>query len=80
MARKVFWENPYQTELDTVISSVNGSQVTVESTIFFAFAERSASKPDFNSPLRKSSMIAALHGRLVLQHHFRHLTAIRCGC
>jgi alanyl-tRNA synthetase len=38
MTRKVFWENPYQTELDTTISSVNGNQVTVNSTIFFAFS------------------------------------------
>jgi Ser-tRNA(Ala) deacylase AlaX len=38
MTRKVFWENPYQTELDTTIDSVNGDQVTVDSTIFFAFS------------------------------------------
>ena len=38
MTRKGFWENPYQTELDTTISSVNGNQVTVNSTIFFAFS------------------------------------------
>jgi len=38
MTRKVFWENPYQTELDTSIDSVNGNQVTVNSTIFFAFS------------------------------------------
>lgn len=38
MTRKVFWENPYQTELDTTVSSVNGNQVTVNSTIFFAFS------------------------------------------
>ena len=38
MTRKVFWGNPYQTELDTTINSVNGNQVTVNSTIFFAFS------------------------------------------
>ncbi len=38
MTRKVFWEDPYQTELDTTVTSVNGNQVTVSSTIFFAFS------------------------------------------
>jgi len=38
MTRKIFWENPYQTELDTTINSVNGNQITVNSTIFFAFS------------------------------------------
>lgn len=38
MTRKVFWENPYQTCLDTCITSVNGSTVTVAETIFFAFS------------------------------------------
>jgi Ser-tRNA(Ala) deacylase AlaX len=38
MTRKLFWEDPYQTELDTTVSSVNGNRVTVTSTIFFAFS------------------------------------------
>ena len=38
MTRKVFWEDPYQTELDTTVSSVANDQVTVNATIFYAFA------------------------------------------
>ena len=38
MIRKIFWENPYLTDLDTLITSVNGNDVTVEQTIFFAMS------------------------------------------
>jgi Ser-tRNA(Ala) deacylase AlaX len=38
MTIKVFWQDPYQTALDTTISSVSGNQVTVSSTIFYAFS------------------------------------------
>ena len=35
---KTFWDDPYLTQLDTHITSVNQSQVTVAETIFYAFA------------------------------------------
>jgi Ser-tRNA(Ala) deacylase AlaX len=38
MTRKIFWENPYLTRLDTRITSVSGADVTVAETIFYAFA------------------------------------------
>jgi len=38
MTRKVFWDEPYRTTLDTVVTRVSGDQVEVESTIFFAFS------------------------------------------
>ena len=38
MTKKIFWENPYKQSIETRISSVNGSKVTVEKTIFFAFS------------------------------------------
>lgn len=38
MSRKVFWQDPYQTQLDTHITSVNGGVITVADTIFYAFA------------------------------------------
>jgi len=38
MVEKVFWTNPYLTELATRIVSVNGNNITVERTIFFAFS------------------------------------------
>ena len=37
---KRFWAEPYQAVLDTVVSAVDGPDVTLESTIFFAFAGR----------------------------------------
>ena len=36
--KKVFWDNPYQTELQTVITSVNGNLLTLRETIAFAFS------------------------------------------
>ena len=38
MTRKVFWEDPYLTELETTVSSVSNDLVTVAATIFYAFA------------------------------------------
>ena len=38
MPRKVFWDDPYQTTLDTRIAGVCGDQVTLEATIFYAFS------------------------------------------
>ena len=36
--KKLFWVNPYQTELKTKVSSVDGNKVTLQETIFFAFS------------------------------------------
>lgn len=38
MVEKVFWTTPYLTKLDTHIASVNGNDITVERTIFYAFS------------------------------------------
>ncbi|WP_299531642.1 alanyl-tRNA editing protein [uncultured Herbaspirillum sp.] len=38
MTCKIFWSAPYQTELDTMISAVDGDRVQVAQTIFFAFS------------------------------------------
>jgi Ser-tRNA(Ala) deacylase AlaX len=38
MTRKVFWEDPYLAQLETRVTSVNDNDVTVEETIFYAFA------------------------------------------
>jgi Ser-tRNA(Ala) deacylase AlaX len=38
MIEKVFWQNPYLTELVTKVSSVNGNEVTLKQTIFYAFS------------------------------------------
>ena len=36
MIRKVFWDNPYLTELEATVTSVRDNDVTVDQTIFYA--------------------------------------------
>ena len=38
MTNKVFWQDPYRTRLDTTVTGVNGSEVTLAETIFYAFS------------------------------------------
>lgn len=38
MTHKLFWQDPYQTQLHTGIAWVEGNEVGLESTIFFAFS------------------------------------------
>ena len=38
MTVKLFWQDPYRTELETTVQSVSGNQVTLSETIFFAFS------------------------------------------
>ena len=36
--RKVFWEEPYRTQLDTTVTRVTADEINLASTIFFAFS------------------------------------------
>jgi Ser-tRNA(Ala) deacylase AlaX len=38
MTHKRFWQDPYLTHLDTHITGVNGADITVAATIFYAFS------------------------------------------
>jgi len=38
VTKKVFWQDPYLTELETTIASIDGNQVTVAETIFYALS------------------------------------------
>ncbi|MFB3886380.1 MAG: alanine--tRNA ligase-related protein [Thermodesulfobacteriota bacterium] len=38
MTRKIFWEDPYLTEIETRIASVKENDITVKETIFYAFS------------------------------------------
>jgi Ser-tRNA(Ala) deacylase AlaX len=38
MTQKLFWQDPYLTQLDTHITRVEGNDVTVAETIFYAFS------------------------------------------
>lgn len=36
--RKVFWDDPYQTELQTIVTSVSENIITLKETIAYAFS------------------------------------------
>ncbi|WP_224964150.1 alanyl-tRNA editing protein [Acinetobacter guillouiae] len=38
VTKKVFWEDPYQTQLSTRIAGVTNENITLEETIFYAFS------------------------------------------
>lgn len=38
MTTKIFWQDPYLTELTTTIATVSNNQITVSETIFYAFS------------------------------------------
>ena len=38
MTKKLFWDDPYRTRLDTMVSTVDGGEITLAETIFFAFS------------------------------------------
>lgn len=37
MMKKVFWDNPYQTELNATVSSVQDDKVMFDETIIYSF-------------------------------------------
>ncbi len=55
MTKKIFWEDPYATTHATVVETVQGQEVTVSSSIFFAFAGG------------QESDVGTIHGHQVLQ-------------
>jgi Ser-tRNA(Ala) deacylase AlaX len=38
VTRKLFWDTPYLTQLDTTVTAVNGTDIMVAETIFYAFS------------------------------------------
>lgn len=38
MTTKIFWQDPYLRECDTIVQKVKGDQITLEGTIFYAFS------------------------------------------
>lgn len=38
MTRKLFWQDPYQTQLTTTITALDGNELQVAETIFYAFS------------------------------------------
>ena len=60
--RKVFWENPYQTTLQTTVNSVDGNQVLFADTIAYSFAGGQESDKAWvnNIPIVDSKMDGSL--------------------
>jgi alanyl-tRNA synthetase len=38
VTQKIFWQDPYLTELDTIVQTIHGNKITVAETIFYAFS------------------------------------------
>ncbi|HEV2614679.1 MAG TPA: alanyl-tRNA editing protein [Gammaproteobacteria bacterium] len=38
MTTKIFWQDPYLTELDTIVQTVDADKITLKDTIFYAFS------------------------------------------
>lgn len=38
MTQKVFWQDPYLAELETTVETIQGNQITLRETIFYAFS------------------------------------------
>lgn len=38
MTKKIFWQDPYLTTLETHVKTVQGNQITLDETIFYAFS------------------------------------------
>lgn len=59
MTKKLFYENPYQTECEATVMSIMGYEVTLNQTIFFAFSGGQASDSGtINGIQVKSSIIS----------------------
>lgn len=38
MVKKIFWQDPYLTRLDTIVKAINNNVITLNETIFYAFS------------------------------------------
>lgn len=64
MTKKLFWQYPYQTELETSITSINGNDITVEETIFYAFS--GAQESDYGTIAQKSVIQAKKENKEII--------------
>jgi Ser-tRNA(Ala) deacylase AlaX len=66
MTKKLFWEDPYQIRLNTRITRVDGNNVTVAETIFYAFA--SGQESDHGAIGGRRVVHARKEGKEILAH------------
>lgn len=64
MTRKVFWEDPYRTSLDTRVATVDGDAVTLEATILYALS--GGQESDHGSIGGHPVLEARRHGREIV--------------
>jgi Ser-tRNA(Ala) deacylase AlaX len=69
--QKIFWENPYQTQLDTHVAYVNENEVIPEATIAYSFAGGQESDKAFfnNIPVLSSRMEGKLIYYMLPDNH-----------
>ncbi len=64
MTRKIFWQDPYLTQLETHITSVKDNDITVEQTIFYALSGRQES--DYGTIGNKRVLQARREGKEIV--------------
>ncbi len=69
--RKVFWDNPYQTQLNTKVAAVNGNELLFDETIAYSFAGgQESDKATVNGiPILNSRMEGNLIYYLLPENH-----------
>jgi len=60
MTQKVFWSDPYLTELSTTVATVSGADITLSETIFFAFS--GGQESDFGTIESQAVLVAQKRG------------------
>ncbi len=80
MTKKIFWEDPYLTQLETRIASVDGDDVTVAETIFYALS--GGQESDHGTIGSKRVLQARKEGKAILytleaNHGFKSGDAVR---
>ena len=74
MTKKIFWQDPYLTQLDTHVKTVNGNQLTVYETIFYAFS--GGQESDHGTLGGRTVLEAKKEGHEIIytidgEHHFK---------
>ena len=74
--RKIFWEDPYQTELQTTVTSVRENIITVKETIAYAF---SGGQQSDSGTINGFAIINAVKDNKEIFYSIDDAHNIRCG-
>ena len=76
MTRKVFWEDPYLTEIETTITGVKNNDITVDRTIFYALS--GGQESDYGSINNHRVIRACREGKEII-YTLEDGHGLRCG-